>query len=387
MANFKPNKLIEKATSDLASFGLEAPSTYVRVDLHDGTELMLLVGDPGPIAEKGKPVAYYVRTGANSDVYMMQTEIITFLSKGPGEFRDMHVFGVDASTVQSVTIEKTGLDPLHLEKQTQTGGAKWLLREPVAAPADSPAVEALTHGLEGLKAAQVISDGDSQLADYGLADAELRLTFQVAAQASEAQAKKLLIGKTVPDNPQLVYAKQEGEPIIYLVSHQDLAEMIPTSLGQVILKDLIPAATDDLSAIRWQGVLEPEEPVDATVELRRSEEKSSSGEFTWAQEAEAATWSAPKKKELEGSQLRPLLAALGQFWARDAELPDEGQKSAGELYGELTVEWAEGSRQLTVEPAAEGFYRVTADDSPLVYMVSEDVVQRLVGKLTELVVE
>lgn len=126
---------------------------------------------------------------------------------GGAEKRDK-VFTVEADAIEEITIKSDSGERTTLRK---TGG-NWQVVEPLATEPDSAEVSGLTSNISNLEVQRVIDENPPDLAEYGLADPRIEVTFTAAGQA-----RRLLIGRKTPPGTDL-YAKLGDQPRVFLIS-------------------------------------------------------------------------------------------------------------------------------------------------------------------------
>jgi hypothetical protein len=124
-----------------------------------------------------------------------------------GETKDK-VFAVEASAITDVTVKSESGDRTTLHKD----GDRWEIVAPVKASPDASQVTGLTSSLASLELQRVIDDQPADLAEYGLADPRVTVSFTAAGKAQE-----LLIGRKTPPATDL-YAKLADQPRVFLIA-------------------------------------------------------------------------------------------------------------------------------------------------------------------------
>jgi len=368
MSKLKADRPVEGATN-LADFGLVDPLGRVTVTLSSGDEHVLLVGGPGPILnDQGEAQVRYVKRGADNGVYMIDSNLVAFLAKGPRDIRDMHVVDVDADKVQTVHII-TGEGHEFVVARDETGDG-WALTEPVEAPADTEVIELMIHGLEGLRAMDIADENATELGQYGLDSPEVVVSLNSEGENGPV-TEQLFVGAATQGETAARYVMQPGSPLVYTVAESQLVDLAPTELGLLVLKDLVPMLTDDLTAIEWSGAIGTAGTT-AKVELHTAEDGS------WTATIESPPGSDSQELVLDNSAVSALKRELGAFWASDVSAAGD---PAGDVLGTLTLQAEDSELTLTIGTNQGGLHRVTRDDSNLDFWVSHDVLTRVVAEL------
>jgi hypothetical protein len=117
------------------------------------------------------------------------------------------VFTVEADKIDELTIKSESGERTTLKKT----GTEWQIAEPVAAPPDGAAVSGLTSNLSTLEVQRVIDENPPDLAEYGLAQPRLEVTFK-----SGGKEQRLQIGRKTPAATDL-YAKLGDGKRVFLI--------------------------------------------------------------------------------------------------------------------------------------------------------------------------
>jgi hypothetical protein len=117
------------------------------------------------------------------------------------------VFTVEADKIDELTVKSESGDRTALKKS----GADWQLVQPMTGGSDGAAVSGITSNLSTLEISRVIDDNPPDLAEYGLAQPRIEVTFK-----SGGQEHKLQIGKKTPPATDL-YAKLADQKRVFLV--------------------------------------------------------------------------------------------------------------------------------------------------------------------------
>lgn len=117
--------------------------------------------------------------------------------------------GLEPAATSEVLLRKKGSPEVLLRR---VDGA-WRLVKPVAAPADTQAVEGLIKALADLSNEETIAEQGADLRQYGLDDPSGAVTFQPASPGAKPQV--LFFGR---DNPtgSYAYAMVDGRPEVFL---------------------------------------------------------------------------------------------------------------------------------------------------------------------------
>ncbi|MBK5256330.1 MAG: DUF4340 domain-containing protein [Vicinamibacteria bacterium] len=129
--------------------------------------------------------------------------------EGSGK-REKVFTGFDKLKVKSLTLKKRGGDLVEVEKN----GESWALVSPREIPADAGEIATLLDALQGLETEDVLSEGASDLAPFGLS--EPRVAVSVVAEGAP-KPFEFELGDSVPAGFSL-FARVPGKPQLFTVS-------------------------------------------------------------------------------------------------------------------------------------------------------------------------
>jgi len=117
------------------------------------------------------------------------------------------VFTVESDKIDEITVKSESGERTVLKKV----GTEWQIVEPVAAQPDGAAVSGLTSNLSTLELQRVIEENPQDLAEYGLAQPRLEVTFKTGGQEHRLQ-----IGRKTPAATDL-YARLGDQKRVFLI--------------------------------------------------------------------------------------------------------------------------------------------------------------------------
>lgn len=171
----------EGAASNLARYGLAKPSLTVTVTGPAGDKGLLL----GKNTADGKGV-YAMRQG-EAEVFQVPKNVLTDLSKQPGDLRDKTLLSFKRDDAKSISIT-TPAQTLELAH----AGKEWRITKPTPGKPKEDRLSSLLFTLEVVKGSRVVEEKPADLAKYGLDKPEVRAQVVLPAGTQE-----LLIGKKV----------------------------------------------------------------------------------------------------------------------------------------------------------------------------------------------
>lgn len=222
-------------------FGLENPrARIVVVDALGVTELA--VGNDSPLGD-----SVFVGVGAAGEIFVTAHEVLDMLPETIEQLRDRSVLPGDASRTQRLEIWRPVGGFIRL---IHTAG-QWMLQQPVVARADGEKATRILDAVYGLKLDRFVWDppvrlrpedtpgtafeegGDTRVETYGLAPDEALARVQVWSNGDEI-GQELILGREVPEESGLIYAKVRDRESIFAVSREILDAV---SIGANDLRD------------------------------------------------------------------------------------------------------------------------------------------------------
>jgi len=139
------SRVVDESGSDLAGYGLAAPSLTISFRLASGTRSLRL-GDSGPLS-----ATLYAQREGTPQVLLTTLSGRDVLIHNIQEFRRKRVFQFDRNRVTRLKVA-TPLETVVLYKDGHGDKETWTIKSPAEGPADQPEVKSLLSGLQDLKA-------------------------------------------------------------------------------------------------------------------------------------------------------------------------------------------------------------------------------------------
>lgn len=209
------SRIVDESGTDLAGYGLAAPSLTISFRLASGTQTIRL-GDPGPLSA----TLYATREGA-PQVFLTTLSGRDVLIKNIQEFRRKRVFPFDRSQVTRLKVT-TARETVVLYKDGHGDKETWAIKSPAEAPADQPEVKSLLIGLQDLKAQDFLDDPKDRAATRARLGRPLA-TFTLREGTTD-RTLSLFID---PQDTRLAYAESTLQEPFYKIAPavaQDLAK-------------------------------------------------------------------------------------------------------------------------------------------------------------------
>jgi hypothetical protein len=165
----------------------------------------------------------YARTANQPGVpvLLVSEDLKKTLEKSLKEIRTRRVFTFNMAQVNKISLQEfaSGTEMLTRETVAAMGAnAKWSLQKPLAARANNSKVYGWLRELIKMEALDFVSDDSANLAVYGLATPQARLT--VSSGGDSPDEETVLFGGAVPGKPDRVYAKQASRSSVFTVSKE-----------------------------------------------------------------------------------------------------------------------------------------------------------------------
>ena len=284
----------------LADYGLENPRVTAIFHPGTGASKTLMLGDTVPVGNY-----VYVKQKSIPDISVVPANIVDELTKFVSDLRDRTVMALASNDVQKLQLKYTSAGANHTSAGTnhtnvvanlvfacEKKGFEWNLVEPIAAKADTSAVEKVISDLNSIKLDRFADDSAGDLSTYGLSPPRIEVTVTLTSGG----AKTLLIGVKEDD---LAYAKTGSGEQIFLVK-ADIIDKLPDDPGDLRDRTIIAF---DASAVDRLGLKYPGRAVVC-------EKKSGAGGEFWQ-------ITAPIRTDANSAQIDKILRELQDMKAAE----------------------------------------------------------------------
>ena len=220
LSSGQAQKYFEERADNLGAYGIDRPSILVSLFRNDSTRAATLaIGNPVDDLESPK---YYAKDLERPMVFSVNNALVNKLQQTAFNFQDKKLF--DFNRNQVTDIEITWEDTTYQLTKIDTA---WQLIQPVASLADQQKAEGLARTLSTLRLDDAETFSESPLAQYGLNNPWLQVTFGISGSEFDG----FLIGKTVGDN--MRYVKLQSSPYVYKIKESKVREFQVTSGGLI----------------------------------------------------------------------------------------------------------------------------------------------------------
>lgn len=230
------SRVVDESGTDLASYGLAAPSLTISFRLTSGTQTIRL-GDAGPLSA----TLYAMREGAPK-VLLTTLSGRDVLIHNIQEFRRKRVFEFDRNQVTRLKVA-TPRETVVLYRDGHGDREKWTIKSPAETPADQPEVKSLLSGLQDLKAQDFLDNPKDRAATRARLGQPLA-TFTLR----EGESDRTLSLFLDPQDKRLAYAESTSTDPLYKIAPavaQDLAKGLFTLRN----KQLIAAEPEHIKTL------------------------------------------------------------------------------------------------------------------------------------------
>lgn len=224
----KAKDKIGEGRDEAGNYGLDPASITVEVELEDGREVSLLIGDQVPVNLLGGDLEinyYYVMRPGEQVIYNTDSGgVIEVLGKGPNAMRNDMPVSVTPEEIHAFSVSEGGGEPfLSARLQEGDGETSWIFTRPEGLINEAGEIEGWLKKLTALRTRDFVDANDGAAMErYGLSRPESRLTLFWKRPRSNDELKELtlLVGNLSEDG-NIRYLKREDEQTIYAVKTSD----------------------------------------------------------------------------------------------------------------------------------------------------------------------
>lgn len=289
------------ATEDEAEpeeFGLAQPKRHITLQMGDGEELMVEIGDPTPV-QTGEHTSRYARLADGGDIYLIPGIRLDFYASPLEKWRDRAITDMEEITEASMTASRGTWTARRVD-----GIYGWELVEPHRAPADNSALDSFVREMRNLRAAEFVTDDPTteQLEEWDLIDGVNR----VALVDSAGETVELIIGSFADDQASEIYVtRTDGDTVYKCVTGFYSAPGFTDPREWIAEKPLAAAPRSEIQSVTTEAE-------DGSVHRLEREDES------WF-----LTIDGGEKTTIEGTEANQYIDALRNAALRDILWPDE----------------------------------------------------------------
>ncbi len=241
-----------KEPGELSEYGLDNPRVTITFHVKAGVPRTLMLGNTVPTGNY-----VYIKQKSRPDISLVAASIVDNLTKFVSDLRDRTVIALDRASIRRIRLEYDNGKSILCEGR-ESG---WALVEPIAAKADSSAVEKIISELNGLKVSRFVTEEPDDLSVYGLAQPRIKLT----ASLRNEEDMTLLVGSEENGS---VYVKIASDKPVFLVNAEiaDKLTKQPSDLRDKIIITFDKSAVEELQLVSPKRLLILQKKTDATEE-------------------------------------------------------------------------------------------------------------------------
>ena len=234
----------DDAPKELTSYGLDKPRLSITVTGKDTAEQTLSLG--GERTENNSKQVFGLRQGAPT-VYALGDWSYRSLDKGANQFRDKTVLKLEPTKVGRVDVTRREGGAVALVRKPEGG---WRFESGAEGKANEGPVTRLLEDIEELKGAEIAAEPGADLARFGLATPDVRVTL------ADAQGKDMGTVIAAKHDGKYYVARAGGGPVLevrdYMFARldrkpQDFVEPTTTTSAppRAVGSDTEPAPDDE----------------------------------------------------------------------------------------------------------------------------------------------
>lgn len=194
-----------------ADYGFDEPRAKIRFRNNHGT-FTWLIGRDAPLGEM-----LYVMSSGGGDIVAVPKTLLNLVPEDPAWIRDRTLFNSKAGSVRGIDLNR----PSGFLQLRQTGENGWMMQQPHEGSADRLSVNRLIEKILSARIGKFITDEQTDLTIYGLEEPSIELTLF----AESGGTQTLLIGKALPDQPEMRYGKWIDSYSVFTVPSEWTAEL------------------------------------------------------------------------------------------------------------------------------------------------------------------
>jgi hypothetical protein len=231
--------------NNLSSFGLDSPIDVITLYGDEGKKFEIDIGAPVP----SNPQAVYAGLPDRNSVVEIDKTFANLLNITPNDLRDRKIARLNSDLIDRVTIEDLDQPKIVLAREEN----RWHFLSPAEAPANGTNINRLIQDINDDDVSEFVSNTATDLAQYGLDQPKLRITFSSFASANTAESNAgevvlstLEFGKS--ENG-VTYCHLDEEPYIFSIADQTY-DSLPKTRFSFRSLDIVNLNRDDLVSVR-----------------------------------------------------------------------------------------------------------------------------------------
>lgn len=233
LASLSSDKVVEDKASDVASYGLNAPSEEVVIQKKDGSTQKLLLGDDAPTGS-----STYAKLENDPRVFTVYSSVKSSLDKSPKDLRDKRLLTFDSDKLTRVELQAKG-ERIEFGKNNQND---WQILKPKPLRADGSQVEELIRKLKDAKM-DIAAEEDSKKAAAAFASGT-RVATATVSDSNGSQQLEVRKSEGGKSKEKTYYAKSSVVAGVFKAAN-DVGEGLDKGLNDFRNKKLFDFGWND----------------------------------------------------------------------------------------------------------------------------------------------
>lgn len=216
-------RVVDESPASVDAYGLAPPQATVAFRTTGAGETSSLhLGNRTPTGAD-----LYAQVEGSPRLLLIAAYVETQIVRTAFDLRDKTILALDAGSIETVTLDASGADPVRLTKS----GIDWRLEAPVAAPADSSGVDAIVNAAAQARMQSVAAEqAPADLSPFGLD--RPRAIARFGAEGAEAT---LAFGADAGEGR--VFARDVDRPLVFTVD-QALFDRLTPAVDDLRIHDI-----------------------------------------------------------------------------------------------------------------------------------------------------
>jgi hypothetical protein len=325
-----------------ADYGFDKPRARITFQNNRGT-FTWLIGRDAPV---GKML--YVMPEGGGDIISASRALLNLVPKDPSWIRDRMLFFGETAAVSGLDLRRTG-GFLQLRQPENNG---WVMQQPHAGRADKQAVHAQIEKIFSARIASFVSDEKTDLTAYGLE----KPAYELTVFTQDERTQTLLVGKPLPENPAVRYAKRVESDSVFTIP-SDWTKELEIEAGLLRSRQVLDLQPERIAGIQiTRG--------ECQVELIRTNS-------LW-QVVRPVRWDAAPSQI--GELLKALTEAAVEQFIDEPSAPQTAQMKAAPWEVFLTTDGKTNTLHIS-EPGSDGLRLVQYNNEPSFYATADGIVR------------
>lgn len=219
----------------LSDYGMDEPQATLTL-VSEGRQREYLVGRKAVVGDR-----VYVKEEGADFIVPVDAQLLAVLPDSVSAWRSHDLFREDVSGMTRFSMRRND-GFLQLAKQDN---GKWMMQQPVKAPASGVAVRQLIDLLNVLRIDRFVADQVGDPAAYGLENVKSEMAV---GYRDDEVPRQLLVGNEAPEFPGCVYAKWADREFVYAVSNV-VVQILDLPIRDFRERKITPMEADEVRGV------------------------------------------------------------------------------------------------------------------------------------------